>query len=78
MDVDESGAVVAPPSDDDGYVSPEFNLPDPSSEDEEHWQTAPPPPKRSKISNPKSERYPSPLDDLEADEELALQLLRRK
>ncbi|KAF4579554.1 ATP-dependent RNA helicase dbp4 [Pleurotus pulmonarius] len=46
-DVDESGAVVAPPSDDDGYVSPEFDLPDLSSEDEEHWQTAPPPPKRT-------------------------------
>ncbi len=78
MDVDESGAVVAPPSDDDGYLSPEFDLPEPSSEDEEHWQTAPPPPKRSKTSNTKSQRHPSPLDDLEADEELALQLLRRK
>ncbi|KAF9492663.1 DEAD-domain-containing protein [Pleurotus eryngii] len=78
VDVDESGAVVAPPSDDDGYVSPEYNLPDLSSEDEEHWQTAPPPPKRSKISNSKAEQQPSPLDDIEADEELALQLLRNR
>jgi len=55
--------------DDDGYISPEFDLPDVgSSEDEEE---PPPPSKRSRTVASQSER-----NTLEDDEELALQLLR--
>lgn len=56
----EVGA-YAEPSDDDGYVSPEFDLP---SESEEESR----PSKRSKVARPSSA--------LEDEEELALALLR--
>ena len=51
-------------ADDDGYVSPDFDLP-PASDDEDD---APPPLKRAK----------SAKSALAADEELALQLLRSR
>ncbi|KAJ8508515.1 hypothetical protein ONZ45_g9208 [Pleurotus djamor] len=76
MDVDDDGhdLAVAPVVEDDGYVSPEFDLPDASSDEDDHWQAAPPA-KRSK-GNHKSTT--SRTDDLEADEELALRLLWKK
>ncbi|KAF9070409.1 P-loop containing nucleoside triphosphate hydrolase protein [Rhodocollybia butyracea] len=66
-DRDEVGAYAAPLSDDDRYVSPEFELP-PESESEE----APRPSKRSKTVNSRSQ----PPGTLEDEEELALMLLR--
>ncbi|KAG6865184.1 hypothetical protein C0991_004627 [Blastosporella zonata] len=71
-------AELAPLSDDDdGYVSPEFDLPDMSSDEEE--EMAPPPFKRSKLSDRHSgggdaRAYDNTVED---DEELALRLLRR-
>jgi ATP-dependent RNA helicase DDX10/DBP4 len=66
-------ASLEPPSDDDGYVSPDFDLPDLPSEDED---MAPPPSKRNKNEagfNRRSKNLPS----LEDEEELALRLLGR-
>ncbi|KAJ7120979.1 P-loop containing nucleoside triphosphate hydrolase protein [Mycena epipterygia] len=64
--------VGGPVSDDDGYVSPEFDLPSDSGSDEETW--APPPPtKRSKTSH--TEPHRTAIED---DEELALRLLRQR
>ena len=59
--------MVASDLDDDGYVSPKFDLPDVGSSEEEQ----PPPSKRSRTVVSRSER-----NALEDDEELALQLLR--
>ena len=61
-----------PPSDDDGYVSPDFNLPDLTSEDEDMA----PPPKRSKNEAGFNGRSKN-LTNLEDEEELALRLLGR-
>lgn len=63
-------------SDDDGYISPEFDLPDiPSGEEEEDM----PPPKRNKLSSQiKDTRRSRNGNDFEDDEELALRLLRRQ
>ncbi|KAF8964766.1 P-loop containing nucleoside triphosphate hydrolase protein [Flammula alnicola] len=71
------GAVFETPSDDDGYVSPEFDLPDLPSEDED---LAPPPSKRNKFDSSSSRRATSTGSDLglEDDEELALRLLGRR
>ncbi|KAG6909727.1 hypothetical protein DXG01_015715 [Tephrocybe rancida] len=66
-------AELAPLSDDDGYVSPEFALPDLSSDYEEDM--APPPSKRSKPSGRRSGNIDG--NTVEDDEELALRLLRR-
>ncbi|KAJ7777953.1 ATP-dependent RNA helicase dbp-4 [Mycena maculata] len=64
--------VVGPAEDDDGYVSPQFDLPSSDSEEEEEtW--APPPAKRSKTSHAEPRRTA-----VEDDEELALQLLRQR
>lgn len=57
------GIGIAELSEDDGYVSPEFDLP---SSDDEDEPESPPPLKRARIR-----------DDIEDDEELALRLLRR-
>ncbi|TFK31678.1 DEAD-domain-containing protein [Crucibulum laeve] len=70
----EIKAVVAGVSDDDGYVSPDFDLPDAPS-DEDCW----PPTKKSKIASfqePSQERALA-AHTLEDEEELALRLLRR-
>ncbi|EIM87449.1 DEAD-domain-containing protein [Stereum hirsutum FP-91666 SS1] len=65
--------VLAPVDDDDGYVSPDFDLPPASSEDEDD---APPPPKRSKHhQTPQSSRRED-ISTLEDEEELALRMLR--
>ncbi|KAJ7481739.1 ATP-dependent RNA helicase dbp-4 [Mycena latifolia] len=63
--------VVGPVSDDDGYVSPEFDLPSDSGSEEETW--APPPTKRSKTSHTEPRRTA-----VEDDEELALRLLQQR
>ncbi|KAE9407039.1 DEAD-domain-containing protein [Gymnopus androsaceus JB14] len=62
----EVGAYAAPLSD-EGYVSPEFDLPSDSESEEESR----PPPKRSKMTKPSSQP-----DILQDEEELALALLR--
>ncbi|KAK7042313.1 RNA helicase [Favolaschia claudopus] len=68
------GAVhVAGPSDDgedDGYATPEFDLPPTDSEDERETWAPPPPAKRSKTADTRTQ--------LEDDEALALRLLRQR
>ncbi|KDR77266.1 hypothetical protein GALMADRAFT_267416 [Galerina marginata CBS 339.88] len=66
-------AVIAPPSDDDGHVSSEFDLP---SEDED---MAPPPTKRNKLDSNSARQPTNHLLEtgLEDGEELALLLLGR-
>ncbi|KAJ6588533.1 P-loop containing nucleoside triphosphate hydrolase protein [Mycena capillaripes] len=61
------GPMIVEAPEDDGYVSPDFDLPsDSGSDEEETW--APPPTKRSKTSH----------TAVEDDEELALRLLRQR
>ena len=68
-------AMLAPPDEDDGYVSPEFDLPS-ESEDEA------PPAKRHKHSKKgpgsKGRQPGTGAATLEEEEELALQLLRSR
>lgn len=66
------GSVLALPSDDNGYVSPEFDMPS-QSEDEEDMPVA----KRSKASHRDSTRNLAE-NTVEEDEEFALSLLRRQ
>jgi ATP-dependent RNA helicase DDX10/DBP4 len=61
-----SNAVLEPALDDDGYVSPDFDISDHSDDEDE---VAPPPRKRSKASKRRQA-------SVEVDEELALRLLR--
>lgn len=70
------GPMLGPSSDDDdGYVSPEFDLPSESEDDE----PAGPPPKRSWArEEPPSKKRKTVDHGLEDDEELALSLLRRR
>lgn len=65
------GPVVAPLSDEDGYVTAEFDLPSESESEVE-----PPPPKRKKPSASGSSLASRP-QNLEDEEELALRLLRK-
>ncbi|THH00301.1 hypothetical protein EW026_g2192 [Hermanssonia centrifuga] len=67
---DKYGVATLASVDDDGYASPDFELP---SADEDEQGT--PPPKRAKSNNSKGEKSNS---SLARDEELALQLLRGK
>ncbi|KAG6333472.1 hypothetical protein ID866_5621 [Astraeus odoratus] len=64
------GPLAAPLSDDDGYVTPDFDLP---SEDESDAE--PPPQKRPKSSTSFSRTHPQTLED---EEELALRILRER
>lgn len=66
------GAYIAPmdEEEDDGYVSPEFDIPDVDSDEDEDG--APPPPKRARANTVRAKATHS----VEDDEELALQLLR--
>ncbi|TFY67036.1 hypothetical protein EVJ58_g1894 [Rhodofomes roseus] len=73
-DADGGGGMVAtlePVDEDDGYVSPEFDLPS-ESEDEA------PPAKRSKASTNQVRKRDAGATTLEEEEELALQLLRSR
>ncbi|KAM5542404.1 hypothetical protein V8D89_003863 [Ganoderma adspersum] len=71
-DADEGGIgaapVVADYSDDDGYVSPEFDLPSGSEDGSE--------PERPPTKKPRTKGAPA-QSSLEAEEELALKMLRR-
>ncbi|KAF9652558.1 DEAD-domain-containing protein [Thelephora ganbajun] len=67
-DGDYGGHTVAPPSDDDGYVSPAFDLPLELEDDRTHFSA---PPKK------KSRKGDKPPTTLEEEEELALKLIRR-
>ena len=75
-DADNPGAgpAIMPLLKDDGYVSPDFDLPSESEDDTS------PPLKRAKTLDRKDDsRLPAVADPtLEEEEELALQLLRRK
>ena len=64
-DGEYDGPIVAPPSDNDGYVSPVFRLQSESEDDRTHFTV---PPKK------KSRKAPVTLEE---EEELALKLLRR-
>jgi len=66
-------ASFEPLSDDDGYVSPDFDLPNLPSEDED---MVPPPSKRNK-NEAGFNRHSKNLTSLEDEEELALRLLGR-
>ncbi|KIK43632.1 hypothetical protein CY34DRAFT_789726 [Suillus luteus UH-Slu-Lm8-n1] len=70
---DAHGRVIAElaPSDEDGYISPEFDLP---SEDDVQDTLSPPPLKRSK----RSASTKTVSNGLEDEEELALRLLRNR
>ncbi|RDB30847.1 ATP-dependent RNA helicase dbp4 [Hypsizygus marmoreus] len=72
-DRDGGEAVLAPLSDDDdGYISPDFDLPDYDDDEED----MPPPSKRSKTSG-RPGKVHTDEHTIEDDEELALRLLRR-
>lgn len=62
------------PSDDGGYISPEFDLPDLATDEEEEMTV--PPSKKTKFSSEPvmKSTHKSPLDE---EEELALRLLGR-
>ncbi|EED79339.1 predicted protein [Postia placenta Mad-698-R] len=66
-------ATLAPPDEDDGYVSPQFDLPS-DSEDSDR-EAVPPPSKRAKKSDAERSHV---HDSLEDEEELVLQLLRQR
>ena len=70
----QSEATFEAPSEDDGYVSPEFDLPDLPTDEEE--EMAAPPSKRTKFGSVSSKPVIkfTALDD---EEELALRLLGR-
>lgn len=78
-----SGAVLHAPSgdEDDGYVSPEFDLePLAASEEEEYFKDVRPPTKKKQktlSSKDNKQTRSKPLAGLEDDEDLALQLLNR-
>ena len=63
------GPVVAEYSEDDGYVSPEFDLP--SASDDESRSARPP------MKKPRTTEAPAE-STLEAEEELALKMLRSR
>ena len=68
-------ATFEPPPDDAGYISPDFDLPEHPSEDED---MAPPPSKRNKTEPGSSQRTKnSATTFLEDEEEFALRLLGR-
>lgn len=73
----ESGATFEAQSDDGGYISPEFDLPDLPTDEEE--EMAAPPSKKTKFgsSSSKPEIKSTHKDSLEEEEELALRLLGR-
>ena len=77
MTMQSETATFEAPSDDDGYVSPEFDLPDLSSEEEE--EMAGPPSKKVKFSSSSSKSIikATQKNVLDEEEELALRLLGR-
>lgn len=70
---EEVRATVGSPDDrDDGYVTPDFDLP---SEDEHEDDVDLPPPKRTKLSSMGRAAQPQ---DIEDEEDMALRLLRKR
>jgi ATP-dependent RNA helicase DDX10/DBP4 len=75
----QSGATAslgAQQSDDGGYISPEFDLPDLSTDEEEGMMAAPPS-KKTKFGSSKTENTSTHKYLLDEEEELALRLLGR-
>ncbi|KAF9021679.1 DEAD-domain-containing protein [Hymenopellis radicata] len=72
VDDDAAGALIAPVGEDDGYMSPDFDLPEVDSDDDD--DEPPPPSKRTRTSSLGGNKSQS--HTIEDDEELALQLLR--
>ncbi|KAI0372411.1 DEAD-domain-containing protein [Pilatotrama ljubarskyi] len=68
------GPTVAALSDDDGYVSPEFDLPSASEDEESEYER--PPPKKAKTTAANHKKPEGTT--LEEEEELALQVLRSR
>ena len=74
----QSGAVAtlgAQQSDDGGYISPEFDLPDVATDEEEEMKA--PPSKKIKFGSSKTENKSSHKYLHDEEEELALRLLGR-
>ena len=79
MTTQSGTAVLDAQSNDDGYISPEFDLPDLRQSDEEE-EMAPPPSKRTKFDSFSSKLIGNKStykDSLDEEEELALRLLGR-
>ena len=72
-----SGAILEAQSDDDGYVSPEFDLPDLPTDEEEEMVA--PPSKKTKFGSVSSKPgiKPTHKGSFDEEEELALRLLGR-
>ena len=76
MKMDETRAIVGSPDDrDDGYITPDFDLP---SENEGEDDVVLPPPKRTKSSSWSKSGHAAEPHDVNDEEEMALQLLRKK
>ncbi len=73
----QSGATLEAPSDDDGYISPEFDLPDVATDEEEEMSA--PPSKKTKFNTFSSKAMVRSAlkNTLDKEEELALRLLGR-
>ena len=77
MTMPSGAATLEAQSDDDGYISPEFDLPDLPTDEEE--EMAAPPSKKTKSFLSKSIGTKSTYkDSLDEEEELALRLLGRR
>lgn len=77
MTMPSGAATLEAQSDDDGYISPEFDLPDLPTDEEE--EMAAPPSKKTKSFSSKSIGTKSTYkDSLDEEEELALRLLGRR
>ena len=72
----QSGVTFEAPSEDDGYVSPEFDLPDLATDEEEEMMAAPPSKKTKFTSQPVIAKS-AHKNSFEEEEELALRLLGR-
>lgn len=76
MTMQSGAATLEAQSDDDGYISPEFDLPDLPTDEEDDMA---PPSKKTKFvsSSSKREKKSTHKDSLDEEEELALHLLGR-
>jgi ATP-dependent RNA helicase DDX10/DBP4 len=79
MTMQSGAATLKAQSDDDGYISPEFDLPDLPTDEEE--EMAAPPSKKTKFASFSSKSSGIKFthkDSLDEEEELALRLLSRR
>ena len=72
----QSGVTFEAPTEDDGYVSPEFDLPDLATDEEEEEMMAAPPSKKTKFTSQPVIKS-AHKNSFEEEEELALRLLGR-